>query len=195
MDDAFTSARTVEAQSLAILRPFIREYSESGFVLIEKSPLARSLQETIGDILFNHKKMGRMVSVELKAEQKHTGNLFLETWSNLNVANDVSFEERGSNPGWLIKLHPTLLFYHFLDVDRLYVFRFHRLAQWAFGLRSKSNPDGASRIHDFREVAQAKYQQKNRTVGHLVPVSVLAEEVGFHLANPQQLCLFPEAAE
>lgn len=189
---AIEATRIVEADAWVRLRPFIQEHSNGQFVLIEKSPLARALQETVGDILFNHRKMGRLVSVEVKAEKNHTGNLFLETWSNLNVSDEGSFEERGCNPGWLLKLHPTLLFYYFIDTDRLYIFRFHRLARWAFETRSKCNPEGASRLFDFRETAQSKYAQRNKTVGHIVPLSVLREEVGYQLINPSQLSLFPD---
>ncbi len=193
--DAFSSARGVEAEAYVRLKPYIREYSESGYVMVEKSPLATVLQETVGDIMFNHRKMGRLVTVEVKAERTHTGNLFLETWSNLNVSDVESFEARGNNPGWLLKIYPTLLFYYFLDTDRLYIIRFHKLARWAFETRSKNNPDCAPRIFDFREVAQSKYSQKNKTVGHLVPLSVIRDEVGYQMVFPGQLEFWPEAAE
>lgn len=187
-------ARSVEAEAYVRLKPFLQAHSETGYVLVEKSPLARALQETVGDILFNHKKMGRLISVELKAERKHTGNFFLESWSNLNIKDAGSWEQRGSNPGWLLKIHPTLIFYYFLDVDRLYIIRAHRLARWAFATPAKGNCIGATRVHDFRTVVQSKYDQLNDTHGHLVPVDVIRDEVGFQLVFPRQIELWPEVA-
>lgn len=185
--NGFAKAKTIEAEALVRLRPFLREHSDGQFVLIDKSPLARILQETIGDLLMTHRKTGRMVAVEVKAERKFTGNLFLETWSNRNLADGDGWEARGSNPGWLLKVHPTLLFYYFIDADKVYIIRMHRLVHWAYATPSKSNAAGATRINDFRCAAQSKYAQMNDTHGHLVPLEVIAKEVGYQLVNPLQL--------
>lgn len=193
--NGFQSARGVEADAMVRLKPFIREHSDGQFVLIEKSPLAPILQETIGDVLFNHKKIGRMVSVEIKAERRFTGNFFLESWSNLNAGDADSWEARGSNPGWLLKIHPTLFFYYFVEADRLYIIRAHRLFQWAFATPARGSCVGANRIHDFRTVIQSKYAQMNDTHGHLVPVDVVREEVGFQLVFPRQLELWRDEGE
>lgn len=187
--NGFDQARTVEAEAMFRLRPYLREQSDGQFVLIEKSPLAPVLQETIGDVMLNHRKTGRLVSVEVKAERKFTGNLFLEAWSNLNANDEGSWEARGSNPGWLLKLHPTLLFYYFLDVDRLFIFRAHRLFRWAFCQPSKSGAVAATRIHDFRRVVQQRYEQRNDTHGHIVDLATLAAEVGYQEVSPRQLAL------
>jgi len=190
--NGFDQARTVEAEAMFRLKPFLREHSDGQFVLLDKGPLAPLLQETLGDVLFNHSKMGRLVAVEVKAEEKFTGNFYLETWSNLNAGEPAAWEGRGSNPGWLLKIHPTLLFYYFLAVDRLYIIRAHRLFRWAFCTPSLSGLVGATRIHDFRRAPQRKYSQRNDTHGHLVDVAVIDAEVGFQVVNPRQLALpFP----
>lgn len=188
--NGYESARGVEAEAMVALKPFLAEHSDGHFVLIEKSPLAKVLQETIGDVLFNHRSMGRMVSVEIKAERRHTGNLFLESWSNLNVGSEENWEAHGCNPGWLLKIHPTLIFYYFLDDDRLYIIRAYRLFKWAYATPSQTGGVGATRVHDFRMLEQSKYAQRNRTCGHIVPLDVIREEVGFQLVHPRQLELW-----
>lgn len=187
----YERSRQVEAEAMRRLTPFIHERSgtadEPGrFVLIEKGPLAKDLQATIGDVLMTNRKTGRLVSVEIKAEQKHTGNLFIECWSNLNLDSPESWEARGSNPGWAWKLHPGLLFYYFLDVDALYVIKGYALWHWMHCKPSLSNALGASRVHDFRKI-RVNSDQMNDTWGHLVPLLVLQNEVGVHHFNPLSL--------
>lgn len=197
--NGYSNSRMVEARSLAILTPFIEEYSgteekRGRFVLIEKGPLAKQLQETIGDVLMNH-RVGRLVSVEIKAEQTNRyNNLFLECWSNLNLSSANDWEGRGSNPGWAWKLHPGLLFYHFIEQDELFIFNGFKLWKWMHDTPSQSNAKGASRIHDFPRKPQNKYEQRNDTWGHCVPLKVLKDEVGFQFARPAQLSMFPVRA-
>lgn len=186
--NAFDAAKSVELRSLQILLPFIEENSGGRFVVTDKGPLAKAFQEQCGDVLFNSAS-GRLYGVELKAEQKHTGNLFLETWSNRNLDDVNSHGERGSNPGWLVKVRADLLFYHFLDVDALYILPLFRLKQWAFGTATRP-----AHIYDpaFKEVPQGKYNQANDTHGRLVPVAVLHEAGLVKVFHPQQAELWPE---
>ncbi len=188
---AFKSCQEVEAEAVRRLTPFIEARSgEPGqwgrFVLTDKGPLAKGIQETIGDVLLNQPGTGRLASVEIKAEQKHTGNLYLECWSNLNIHDRDSWEARGSNPGWAWKMYPTFLFYYFLDQDRLYVIRGYSLWKWMHGSTSSSGAAGGTRIHDFRK-AQAGADQKNDTWGHLVPVDIIRKEVGLKEFRPLSL--------
>lgn len=193
--NAFNQTRMVEASGMARLRPFIEEHSNGQFVLIEKGPLAAELQQTIGDVLMNHKARGRLVSIELKSEQQTRPNFFLETWSNRDLDDAASWEARGSNVGWMYKIHATLLFYHFLDEDRLYIIKMFDLARWAFNTPSQSlGAYGATRIHDFKLKEQGKYAQKNDTWGHCVPIAVIRDEVGFVFDRVLQRDLWPSAA-
>ena len=194
---AFDQAKTVEARSLVLLMPFLREQAHNGqLVLTSKGTLATYLQEIVGDLLFNASDE-RLFSVELKAENKFTGNLFLETWSNRNLVERRSHASRGSNPGWLCKTRADLLFYHFLDSDRLYVFDMFKLKRWAFAApsvhmaadRSGQHRPLTGRMFDFVEVAQSRYEQLNDTRGRLVPVKILEREVGCRLLHPAQLSL------
>lgn len=198
--NSFDQARTVEARSLAILTPFITE-THGGFVLTTKGRLSAFLQREVGDLLFNDSH-GNVWSVELKAEQRFTGNLFLETWSNRNLADAMSHAERGCTVGWLVQCKADLLFYHFLDSDSLYVFSLLALKRWAFEAPSRrmrmaeAGADGVrsellGRVYDFAEKAQHKYAQMNVTCGRIVPLRVLEQECAPppRLLRPRQLAL------
>lgn len=192
--NAFDAARGIEAQSLVILNPWLEETSGGHFVLTAKGRLARVFQEKYGDVLLNAAHDRRMWSLELKAEAKHTGNLFLETWSNRNLERAADHAERGCNPGWLVKQTADLLLYHFLDSDTVYLISLFRLKQWSFG-----SGDSAGRIFSFPEVAQRKYDQLNDTRGRIVPIDVLTRELpakSIKKFHPRQASLeFIEAAE
>jgi hypothetical protein len=176
---AFDNARLVEARGMAILGPFLDETADGRLVLLTKGPLARALQETVGDAIFQATD-GRAWSVEIKVEQIHTGNLFLESWSNRNLEDRARHVAVGSNPGWLAKLRSDLLLYYFLDADRLYAFDLFKLKRWAFDEWA---------ITKFPEKQQRSREQMNDTRGWCVPLVVLAREVGYRLVHPKQLSL------
>ena len=187
MNDGFQRAQGVERQAWHALEPFLKERSDGRFVLCNKGPMARHLQQVTGDAIFNADD--RMWSVEIKAEKKHTGNLFLETWSNRNLEDRNSHASRGMNPGWMCKIRADLLWYYFLDVDKLYIFDFFKLKRWAYGCGDKK-----PRLFDFPEKRQEAYDQLNDTLGRVVPIDTLSEEIGFRLVRPRQIPLFHEAA-
>lgn len=169
--NSFDMARSVEAEAFVRLRPFLEEQADEGrYVVTDKGRLAPFVQEVIGDVIMN--KDGRMWSIELKAERRHTGNLFLETWSNRNLDDPVSHAQRGSNPGWLLKSRADLFMYYFIEADILYVISGFALQRWAFGFG-----DNAGRIYSFPERKQSKYAQRNDTIGRTVEVSVLMREM------------------
>jgi hypothetical protein len=194
--NGFMGARSVEARALLRLEPFIQEKSDGGrFVRTDKGRLAPFIQETIGDYMVNCSD--QIFSIEIKAEERFTGNLFLETWSNRNLDDPASHAMRGSNPGWLLKLRSDLLFYYFLDADRLYVINTLSLKRWAFGHKGsvahlyEGDLDGSAM---FREVAQSKYQQLNDTWGRLVPLERLTRQMSTppKLIHLKQFDMFQE---
>lgn len=188
--NAFDSARAVEAQSLAILLPYLKERAYDGrLVLTSKGVLARHLQERVGDIILNT-DAETFYTIELKAERRETGNLFLEDWSNLNLDSRQSHADRGSNPGWLVKSTAQLLMYHFLDADTLHIFDMFKLQRWAFG-SGESEPH----IYAYRRQRQNQRAQANDTWGRLVPVAILHREIGGKKLRPKQIEMFGEAAE
>jgi hypothetical protein len=177
---SFDRARLVEAEGLAILRPFLDERVNGRLIMLDKGPLARALQQSTGDAIFQCPQ-GRVWSVEIKVEEKHTGNLFLESWSNRNLESVDVHVALGSNPGWMFKLKSDLLMYYFLDTDQLYVMDFFRLKRWAFL---------DWQVAAYREKPQGKYPQPNDAWGWCVPVTVLARELGkrhFKMLNPKEL--------
>lgn len=107
-------------------------------------------QQTFGDWVMKRKDK-RVVTVELKAEQDWTGNLFLETWSNRDAFRTTH--------GWLIKGLFDELFYYFIGCGRLLVFNFPLLREW-----TKDN------CRKFQEKLQERTSQLNKTYGLLVPV-------------------------
>lgn len=169
---AFEDACAVEAAAASkYLMPFLRRYS-SGLVTTEKGRLSRELQVKYGDVFLNSSASGEFVSVELKAERVHTGNLFIETWSN----------RRTRRRGRLDHLDADLLFYFFLDSEMLYCIDLPGLQDWAFG-----KDPGLGHLQDFREVRQGCRVQHNDTWGRLVPVAVVLRAVkstAWSLSNP-----------
>lgn len=187
--NAFEQARTVEAKAMAVILPFVKERAHDGqYIVTSKGRLAPYLQEVVGDLAFNSDRE-TVWTVEVKAERRHTGNLFLELWSNRNLDDRQSHAMRGSNPGWMVKLRADLLFYYFLDTDQLYIFDFFRLKRWAFGYA-----DRQPRLPSFGLKRQAAYDQANDTCGHIVSLDVLHREVGYRLVYPKQLPLLPDEA-
>lgn len=187
--NAFYAARGTEAKGMAILLPYLEERS-GRYVLTSKGTLARHLQLIAGDVLLNTVDE-KLWAVEIKVEEKHTGNLFLETWSNRNLNDKSAHAERGSNPGWLVHCRADALLYYFLDTDDLYTINLFRLKRWAFG-----SSESAPHIYLHSEKPQSKYVQPNDTHGRVVPISVLHEEIssGIRHCKVRQLSLLSEAA-
>ena len=62
---------------------------------------ARTLQRSFGDFFINL-DADTVRSLEIKVARHWTGNLFLETWSNLNLEDREAHAEHGSTPGWMV---------------------------------------------------------------------------------------------
>jgi hypothetical protein len=172
---SFNSSKLIEAEAMLVMRPYLEEKSDGRFVVTSKGTLAKWLQESVGDVLMNVGAEERLIAIELKAEKKHTGNLFLETWSNKNLNARDSHGYYGSNPGWMLKIKADALLYYFLDVDILYSLDVFSLKRWAFGYGKKDN-EKAGNIFRFPEKL-VSHDQANDTWGRCVPVSVLWNEM------------------
>lgn len=158
---------------MAALLPWLESRAYRGHVVqVAKGPLARTFQRSFGDLLIATGP-GAAASVEVKVERRWTGNAFLEVWSNRNLDQRGSHVERGSTPGWMVTCRADVLALHFLDIDTVHCFSLFRLQQWAFGA-----DDRPGRIYDFPERRQRRYSQPNDSWGRLVPIEVLAREVG-----------------
>jgi hypothetical protein len=176
-DNAFSNACLVERRGMAVLLPYLETRAWRGQVIqVAKGPLARHFQQRFGDLLIATGP-GAVASVEIKVNRRWTGNLFLELWSNKNLDDRASHVERGSTPGWLVTCRADVIGFHFLDVDTVLFLPLFRLQQWAFGVG-----DRPGRVYDFPERCQRRYAQRNDTWGRIVPVDVLAREVGMKRA-------------
>jgi hypothetical protein len=151
--------------------------------------LAKHFQRSFGDLLIATGP-GNVASVEIKAQRRWTGNLFLEVWSNKNLDDRGSHIERGSTPGWLITCRADVLGFHFIDADTVLFLPLFRLQQWAFGIE-----DAPGRIYDFPERQQRRYVQRNDSWGRIVPIETLAREVGMKRAALRQGDLWGRGGE
>lgn len=182
--NTFERCNLLAVRSQAELLPFL-EQRGNRWILTDKGRLGEFLQKTVGDVVLND-QAGRMWTVEMKAEGRFTGNLFLEIWSNFNFRDYGSYVGFGPRPGWLLTMSADILFYHFPNEDRLFTMSLPALQRWAFCHQSAnlSEPDArgkrsrlSGRVFDFRQVEQSAHQQKNQTVGAIVPIDVLKREM------------------
>lgn len=168
----FARASKVEAEGNAILLPYLNELSDGRLVVTNKGVLAKWLQECVGDVLMMNGD--EVQAVEIKTEREHTGNLFLETFSNRNLESRASHAERGQNPGWMFKIKSDLLLYYFLDRDWLYTLDVFELKRWFFGSGDKAGAFGSGA---YREKRQGRFVQMNDTWGLCVPLRILRDEL------------------
>jgi hypothetical protein len=186
----FSLATDVETRALEIIRPFAKTFSYNGMIVCPKDgAVGIALQKQFGD-LFIQETETKLTSIELKAEEEFTGNLFLETWSNRNLESKLSHAERGSEVGWLYKSRADVLFYYFLNTDHLFVCDMFSLQKWAFGTRGAKKE---ARIFSFPEKPQGKYSQLNDTWGRCVKIEVLQRELARTTTYyPRQMMEAPE---
>lgn len=147
----------IEQQSWDALEPYLKLKAFDGrFVRTAKGPLALELQKSVGDVLVNSTRE-HVTCIEVKAELKHTGNLFLERWSNRSRF----------TAGWFETLNTDLLWCHFLDQDVVYELPFRKLREWMYWHSGRGIP----LANHYDQARQGKYEQLNDTWGYLVPLS------------------------
>lgn len=162
--NAFEDACQVEAESLAILEPYLAAKSDGGkYVRTAKGRLAKELQRTYGDVLMQGAE-GAVYAVELKAEQANKyGNVFLEEWSNRSRY----------KRGWMEDLRVDFLLYHFIESDELLVFDFQALKRWAYCCEKGQIPN----LYKYPMKPQGARNQMNDTWGVCVPISQIPDTV------------------
>lgn len=172
-------SREVEARGLAVLVP----YAKLRFPGMQLTHLSGQffLDAAYGDFIFKHPNTPHALVefvaddeiVEAKTEEKHTGNLFLEVWSNRTM----------EKPGWLYKSRADSLWYYFLDSDRLYRLNFRKLRVWAletFGTAPWLPNPGIEKRYELK---QTRSDQLNDTWGRCVPIRELTEYI--HGGGPE----------
>ena len=132
-----------------------------------KQGLLRDLQKAVGDaMVLQDGRIHR--TVDFKCERKASRNLFVETYSNLDLEGRLA-------PGWLHHLQTDEIWYFFADTGDLHRICLPRLRAWLGEVvQPKCGGPRQVRLMGFREVLQQSHAQPNRTVGRLVPIAALA---------------------
>ena len=187
-DDRFQAlpSNRVRERGEQLVAPFIQKLADGGqYLIIEGGPLALYLQKACGD--YHLRIHGEIGTLELKTEEKSTGNLFLEMFSNRNLQDPAKHFERGTTPGWLVTSKARWLAYAFLDYGVVYVCSMLQLQRWAFCKERVFSGD-------YPLKCQGRYPQLNDTWGFCAPIRVLQHDLGryFHKFRVNQGELFPE---
>ena len=124
---------------------------------LESRDLRKTLQETFGDLIVQKTKNDAIISIDAKIENRFTGNLFIETWSNYN-----------KKPGWLFNIKCDYIFYVFLDKKVMFIIDKRKLLNCFY----------KESFVKCREIKQKKYEQKNDTRGLIVPIKDLKKIMG-----------------
>lgn len=110
-------------------------------------------QKWLGDIVTISKS--GTTSIELKIEERFTGNLFVELWSN----------REWGRPGWLFTSEAQVIAFYFKDQDHMVGVELKSLKHWLLNQR-----DG--KLDNYKQV-KAKQTGPNDTFGAIVPISDL----------------------
>lgn len=153
--NSFEKGCMVEKQGMNVLLPYIESKAYQGRVV----PLFGNAQnkelQQYGDILMGT-EINKYITIDLKIENRFTGNFFIETWSN----------KSRFNQGWIYKCRSDRIFYYFLDKPEiLYSIVTEKFKEWLF-----ASVGNKPRLFSFSEVKQSKYDQMNDTWGVIIPV-------------------------
>lgn len=145
--NSFKVCRQTELKGLAQLIPFANYYK------VQLIPTEGQLyfQKSLGDAI--RIKHGQYKTVEYKIEEKWTGNLYVEEWSNKSKDEKLY----PSTPGWLNTCNSDYIWYYFCDKRMLYTTKPSRLRKLI-------------EENDFKMLKQKKHKQKNESWGYIVPV-------------------------
>ena len=136
--NGYNKANIIEALGEERLLSVIQQYSPLRKITDKLG------QDTLGDYEFNG------CYHEFKFEEKYTGNLFLESWSN----------KSRNKVGWMFKpMEAIFLWYGFLNKGIVYCINFVSLKDWF-----KENQ------YKYKEIMQSKYVQSNDTYGRIIPL-------------------------
>jgi hypothetical protein len=150
---------------------FLREHKHAEAIQVSEAnrdAICKQVQIENGDYLIkNWPQRGSSHWLEVKTEEKHTGNLFLEIWSNFNF--------KFQRTGWMEYSKTDLIVFYFLFARKAYLFDFARLWQWAWTTPSINDRESRERVPrifcgKFPIVAQRKTEQINLTIGALVDI-------------------------
>lgn len=107
MANAFQDCRQIESTSVSMLQDsniiasVTRHLGGISYVYVED----KEEQEKFGDVRV-YREDGTLRYIELKAEVRHTGNLFIETWSNYSPESEAGIYDKKQ---WRVPELPTLI--------------------------------------------------------------------------------------
>lgn len=168
----YADSLEIEAKGRKLLSPFLEQRAHKGhLVWTTKGRLARELQRSAGDVLFNSDEE-TIVGCELKCEERLRDTLFIERWSN----------RKRWTPGWLETLSTDLLLYYFIEGDKLCVINFDGFRHWLYDCRDGCVPKAGC----FPQYQQKRHSQPNDTWGYSISIDRLpARSVLVGVWNPQ----------
>lgn len=166
MEDEFT-ARLVDA-----LRPL---YSARGLRLMRfaradgmaKQAMDVAMQRKSGDLAMVRDSDGKYEAlIDLKVERQARPNVYYETESN-GTLNPERY-----TPGWGRTLMVDRIWYAFIDIGAVAILDLHRLRSW-LDERVRVGNRTVLRYMTFTEMLQEQHQQRNVTIGRLVPFRLI----------------------
>lgn|GEM_PF-4935117 len=157
MNNNYERCLAIEAASYPELASWLAMQSDGGRFVFSTygKGLLYEIQKELGDACAS--VSGKMTWFEFKCETKHTGNLFLESWSDCP-----------KTPGWLVTCRADYLVTYFRQPPTIYCVHLPTLQQWAYVKR---------RIYAYPERDQHRHGGPNLTRGYVVPVEELRKEV------------------
>jgi hypothetical protein len=164
--DGMTHAQ-VEAKGVEWAVELLSTWLSPGATLTDTRTCASRefMQRTCGDFIGTLSD-GITRNIEVKAERRHTGNLFIETWSNRCVETELRRD------GWIFTLHANWFLYVFLDREVTYLMDFPKLKEWC---QIEGN---MYRYPEKPAAASLDGTQRNMSIGHPVPIAAMREPVG-----------------
>lgn len=160
-----SSTSDTERAGLALAMPLVRSWCAPGTEPIDTNTFVQSehVQRSLGDYVIRRPN-GVWMGVEVKAEDECTGNLFVETWSNAVLG---ARERRG----WVDTLRTDFLVAVYLDARVAVAMVFPELRDWWLtrGCDMRFPPRVPAR--------SLKGEQRNLTLGHLVPFVTLPTSI------------------
>lgn len=153
----FTSKLRVEQQSEVIVLPLLKQ---RGWAFSEHFPP----RDERGD--YQITRGSKTLNIELKAEQRTTGNLFIEEFSNYAPGEYASDGTPRTTLGWFLTLRAHLVIYHFVDTGKVY----------KIDLKELQAHSELLYMTGARKQCQACDDgQMNQTIGWCVPIKMLLQ--------------------
>lgn len=159
---SFVDCRQLEMEFSDAMQPVMRSLSGAEPTPLHSGKLDKNYElQSFGDFIAYNAEKNEQFRFELKVETRHTGNLFIETWSHRAIL----------RLGWMLTVKTDLLLYGFIEPERVvYAIPFGRFRDWLWSLEPTATPS-RYRIDAYPLRKQSRHDQNNDTWGHLVPIN------------------------